>query len=1612
MNAPAIEKPQVLHALPGRVRIHLPEWSGAGKQAIEAHMRQLEGILSVHANVLTGNILVTFDPTRTDEQAILAAMETLDLTQADEQTATSSSLPRAIREKVGHTVRAHITVHGLAREPLLAKRIVDELHSRYPDVHAQVSPLTRRVLVEFEEHEAELDDLIATIAPLELPELPGEDRPNHPLDPGPLIQSVTRTIGSLCGLGFLLARRLLGFTQPLVGATTALQVASVISIVQGIPPVRHGLRRAIGRTATDLLFNIPAIVTLTLAESPLGLALVGLEAFRLLTEVLARRSAWRKHEERVDQAPSAQPDAVIYLEHGERTPLAGEVLQGVGTALGQDAMPIAVKPGVIVPPGARLYGGSFSLRLRGDLSFEAFTPESRPAPERPTLYSRYQHLASISSLVAAGATALLTRSFSQTLAALLLVSSRSATIGQESADLDTSARLIREGATVVGTRRRAVRRPDVVLLDGTRLLTERLELTDAQPLTETYSSEEIQEIAAAIAGATDFPWSGGLRIVGIMAATDGTFDGRTATALLGEDRYSLGPVEDWAALPAAASLRQAGNYVLVLRSEHEPDPIGLLALRPQLAEGVDHFVETCLRHRVQPAVMASGDQIAVHAVARRARIVPIDADNAVDAIRARQQEGEVVWFVSDNAGASAAFYACDLAIGLTDDRYRLPAPADLLVPDLDVLAAAIEASARRDAAVRDSVGLSFASNVGGVLWGSRGMPGIAMAARFLQVSALTALADGWLRLRGEVRTLSSVVRLVDPYPERWGRRDVDDVMRFFHSSDQGLTDAQAGERLRRAAPQEQRNRLLHIVFDQVRSPLIAILAAGAGLSLIFGAVGDVVIIGATIVCSVAVSAWQEHKASQVSATLDQMTSSQARVLRDGQMTLVSIDELVPGDVLVLASGDRIAADARVIEAQGLEVDEAALTGESLPVTKVPSGGHAANHIVLEGTDVTVGTGRALVVAVGQQTRMGATRAVLTEDGTEASPLGIRLSRMLRVLIPVSVAGGLTVVGTGLLWGQPLAALLALGATVALAAVPEGLPLLAKVGEAGVARRLADHRAVVRRLSAVEALGRIDVACADKTGTMTRGRLQLSMVADSEREVELTDDLPPPLRHILLVAALASPSPDAPGAEAHPTDVAVVQGALAAGLAEELYVPRDEELLFDPVRAFHVTRVQETLYLKGALEALLPRCRWLLRDGVRQPVDEAMQQAFTQRVQRLAERGLRVLVVAEGQNGTSLDDPQELTMLGFVGLSDPLRDTVRTAVNRCHDAGVRVIMITGDHPSTARAIAYEAGLLNGQGEVLTASDIAELQNGALEQRLERAVVIARATPLDKLRIIESLQRRGHTVAMTGDGVNDAPALRLADVGVAMGSGSTEVARQTADVVIADDDFSTLVEAFVEGRSFWRNIRRSLALLLGGNLGELGLIVGTSLFGIGIPLTARQILAMNAITDILPALAVALQRPEHRNLAGLRREGASALDTPLRNDIFRRATATALPALASYIVTLGLCGMAEARSVAFASVIVTQLAQTLDAGRTEGGLTKAVFGSVVASFSVLAATFTVPLLREFFGLVFPSPLGLLLIGGGALAAVVLSRLLVLSGRAVTLIGSWQAQPQLQM
>jgi cation-transporting ATPase I len=896
----------------------------------------------------------------------------------------------------------------------------------------------------------------------------------------------------------------------------------------------------------------------------------------------------------------------------------------------------------------------------------------------------------------------------------------------------------------------------------------------------------------------------------------------------------------------------------------------------------------------------------------------------------------------------------------------------------------------REQAAAISVGFSAVANVTGAAWGLQGEPGLLRASHATYVAALGAIGAAWERLRGGRRARSVISRLTDPRPERWGRLSPDEVLEAVAGRREGLaqTEADGRREIRRTAP--RRNAFVAAMAEQLQSPLVAVLGMGAGISLAVGATADVAIIGAVIIANAAVGAWQERQAGRAAQTLKRMGAASARVLRDGAVREVSAEQVVLGDVMLLGAGDRVVADARLLEADALEADEAALTGESLPVVKDPEAGRPESRIVLEGSDITVGSGQAVVVAVGDRTRLGATAAALAVEDTRESPLGERLDRLFRQGMPAVIGGGLLVTVAGIAWGGAPLAQLALGASVAIAAVPEGLPLLAGVAEAAVASRLASRSALVRRLSSSESLGRVDIVCADKTGTVTCGELAVSTIDDFEQRIATRGELPDRARAVLLTAALASPAPGSPDALAHSTDAAVLDAASRAGLRPQLDVARRAEAPFDPVRPLHATAVPDRICIKGAAEIVVTRCADVAgADGSRAPLDERGRQALLKRAEGLASEGLRVLMVAEGSAEEPVEDPQRLTALGFVGISDPVREGAAEAIARCRAAGIRTIMLTGDHPATARKIAAELGLPLLDGAVLTGEQIENVPNGELEAVLERASVVARITPIDKLKIVECLQRSGHTVAMTGDGVNDAPALRLADVGVAMGAGGTEVARQAADLVLTDDRFETLTDALLEGRSLWQNLHEALALLLGGNLGEVTTLAGAALVGRGGVLGARQILAINLVTDVLPAVAVAVQPPRERELRHVTREATGSFDRQLREGIIRRGIATAAPALLA-LFAAPLVG-AQATTVAFGSLIVTQLAQTVQSGRVRDTLSAPVIGAVAGSGAVLALSLTAPPLRAFLHLPPTTASSLLLIGATGPVAMTLASVL---------------------
>ncbi|MEV6024698.1 cation-translocating P-type ATPase [Streptomyces sp. NPDC052036] len=785
--------------------------------------------------------------------------------------------------------------------------------------------------------------------------------------------------------------------------------------------------------------------------------------------------------------------------------------------------------------------------------------------------------------------------------------------------------------------------------------------------------------------------------------------------------------------------------------------------------------------------------------------------------------------------------------------------------------------------------------------------------------------------------------------------------------------------------------------DELANPLTPVLAGGAALAASVGSRADALLVALITATSALVGGVQRVRTERALAELTARSAVGARVRRGGAELLVTAEDLVPGDVVLLRPEDVVPADCRLLRAQGLEVDESSLTGESLPVAKDPAPVVAAHltdrfSMLYEGTTVSAGEAVAVVVATGPATEVGRTMATAREaapvTGVEA-----RLSSLTKASLPVATISAAAVAGAGLLHGRPLSESLASAVNLAVASVPEGLPFLVNAAQLASARRLAEHGALVRNPRTIEALGRADVLCFDKTGTLTEGNLQLAAVSDGDRTLPV-DRLAPRHRSVLATALRATPAARQSEPMAHQTDRAVDAGARRARVSVGRGAPRWRRtgtLSFDPSRAYHATTGSTTdrtlLSIKGAPETVLDRCRYRRLNGVRTALDDAGHKALTRATEQLAGAGRRVLAVAERtmRPGEELTDAVvcDLDFVGFVVLADPVRPGAAPATTRLRAAGVHTVLLTGDHAATAEAIA--ASVTGDPNQIVcTGPELDQLDDDALDALLPTVDVIARCTPHHKVRIVEAFQRLGRVVAMTGDGANDAPAIRLADVGIALGRRGTPAATAAADLVIGDDRLETIVTALTEGRAMWTSVRTALAILIGGNLGEVTFSVLASALSGSSPLSARQIMLVNLLTDLAPALAIAVRTPAEGTGEALLQEGPhQSLGTALTQEMLQRGLTTALGSGLAWTAARFTGTRRRAGTVALAAVVGTQLAQTL----ASGGADRQVLAATIGSAAVLVGIIQTPVVSQFFGSTPLGPVG----WGIALAAITAATLL---------------------
>ncbi len=747
----------------------------------------------------------------------------------------------------------------------------------------------------------------------------------------------------------------------------------------------------------------------------------------------------------------------------------------------------------------------------------------------------------------------------------------------------------------------------------------------------------------------------------------------------------------------------------------------------------------------------------------------------------------------------------------------------------------------------------------------------------------------------------------------WWADDVDAVVAALDTDPTaGLTGPQVADRANRYGPNELEEEptpaAWRLFLGQFANTMIVVLLGAAAIMIAIGEPTDAIVIGAIVILNALIGFVQEYRAGQAMAALRTMTAPSARVVRDGVESTVTAPELVPGDVLILDAGDVVAADVRLTDCPNLRVNEAALTGESVPVDKrldvIPEDDGELvgdrHNMAFKGTAVVYGRARGIVVATAMDTALGQIAGLLKAHQAPRTPLQRRLAVLGRWLAASAVVICFVVFAAGVARGEPVEDMFLVSVSLAVAAIPEALPAVVTIGLALGAQRMIRHHALIRKLPAVETLGSVTVICTDKTGTLTEGRMVVERVWTFERECEVTgsgyepsgdilvDGQPvevgsgTPLACLLTAAALCNDAVLVPPAEAgdewevvgDPTEGALLALAAKGGFDAERIsreLPRTAEIPFDSERKRMVT-VHRTgdgdlalLATKGAIEVMIDAVELVATDEGNLALTSELASAVLHRAAELAAEGYRVLAVAgrvvgDGELTHVPESERRLVLYGLTAMADPPRAESRAAVQACRTAGITPVVITGDHPDTGRAIGARLGIVDGDGDVMTGRELAAEPAEGLAGRVHDVAVYARTSPEQKLDIVQAWKERGDIVAMTGDGVNDAPALQAADIGVAMGVTGTEVAKEAADMVLTDDNFASIVTAVGEGRRIYDNIRRFVRYTLTSNAGEIWVMFLGPFVGLSIPLLPVQILWINLVTDGFPGLAVGVEPSE--------------------------------------------------------------------------------------------------------------------------------------------------------
>jgi cation-transporting P-type ATPase I len=1075
-----------------------------------------------------------------------------------------------------------------------------------------------------------------------------------------------------------------------------------------------------------------------------------------------------------------------------------------------------------------------------------------------------------------------------------------------------------------------------------------------------------------------------LREVKVVASPDSSdleriarrlFDRRRPSARHQQGGWTLAPLAMLGLEAPAGSKRLAARLAkqgVALGLAYRDRLVALAGAAPALRTGSEELVEEARRSGLE--VTVAGDP-GLASRLRPDQIVP-NGHRLPRAIRSLQRAGCVVLLVA--AGGSPGLPAADLALGLRRADGPPAWGADLMSEDDELGHASMlfEACAAARQVSRESVILSGAgAGIAGVsLATPLGLAGAELRTmNVVHVASAVALANG-TRLAARLARRPRPVRQED---EPWHELEGSTALARLGTALEGLSEEEAA--LRRPPeipPPSPALLLVRAVTAELLNPLTPILAAGAGLAATVGSVTDAGLIGGLTMLNAVIGGVERYRAERAIERLEGRSARGVLVRRAGSEHLVDASELVPGDVVRLRTRDVVPADCRVLEASTLEVDESSLTGESLPVPKSAPASYATaiaerTSMLYEGTALAAGEATAVVVATGAATQMRRSDSLLPleppQSGVEA-----RLQSLTSLAGPVALGSGGLLAGVAALRGLPLRSVVDSAVALAAAAVPEGLPLLATVAQLSAARRLASRGTLVRSRRAVEALGRVDIACVDKTGTLTEGRIALVAVSDGVTESPVNGHELSSRALDILAAGLRAAPDSARQDLVHAEDRALAKEASQAEVAADRGAAewrRVAELPFEPGRGFHAVlgtnHHSALLAVKGAPEVVLARSSRSQDGGGPVRMSAPRRRRLMSEARRLARRGLRVLAVAERTvpSGTALDEDlvEQVNFLGFLAYSDPVRPTAAAPIRNLRRAGVDIVMMTGDHPNTAESIASELDLINGN-RIMTGPELDALGDDELAAAVSQVAVFARVTPFHKVRVVRALQQTGRVVAMTGDGANDAQAIRLADVGIAFGEQATPATREVADLLVTDNRIETIVDALLEGRALWASTREAAAILVGGNLGEVAFTVAGTVATGRPPLNARQLLLVNLLTDAAPAMAIAVRQPTRPTPEQLLREGPeTSLGGPLVRDISWRAAITGAAATGAWLAAQATGTRAHASTVSMTALVGAQLGQTMLVGWRD----PVVVATGLGSAALLAGIVQTPGLSHFFG-----------------------------------------------